>query len=358
LFSYVDLEVRVRRDHPLRPIREIANAALADLSEDFAALYPPRLGRPSIPPERLLRATLLQAFYGIRSERQLMERMELDLLFRWFVGLGVDDAPWDHSSFTKNRDRLLEGEIAGKFLRAVLAQPRVKRLMSSDHFSVDGTLIEAWASLKSFRRKDGSDNDPDGPGRNAERGFHKEKRSNQTHQSTTDPEARLYKKGDGQPARLCYIGHALMENRHGLAVDGVVTQATGTAEREAALAMLDRRPRRRRITLGADKAYDVTGFIGDLRARRVTPHVAIDGHLSKTGKPRKTAVGARTTRHPGYAISQRCRKRIEEVFGWLKGSAGLAKIKLRGRARVDAVFTLALAAYNLIRLPKLLGAAA
>jgi len=223
---------------------------------------------------------------------------------------------------------------------------------------VDGTLIEAWASLKSFRRKDRSDNDPDGPGRNAERGFHAEKRSNETHQSTTDPEARLYKKGDGQPARLCYIGHALMENRHGLAVDGGVTQATGTAEREAALAMLDRRPRRRRITLGADKAYDVTGFIGDLRARRVTPHVAIDGHLSKTGKPRKTAVGARTTRHPGYAISQRCRKRIEEVFGWLKGSAGLAKVKLRGRARVDAVFTLALAAYNLVRLPKLLGAAA
>ena len=358
LFSYVDLEARVRRDHPLRPIREIANAALADLSEDFAVLYPPRLGRPSIPPERLLRAMLLQAFYGIRSERQLMERMEFDLLFRWFVGLGVDDAPWDHSSFTKNRDRLLEGEIAGKFLRAVLAQPRVKRLMSSDHFSVDGTLIEAWASLKSFRRKDSSDNDPDGPGRNAERGFHKEKRSNETHQSTTDPEARLYKKGDGQPAKLCYIGHALMENRHGLAVDGGVTQATGTAEREAALAMLDRRPGRRRITLGADKAYDVTGFIGDLRARRVTPHVAIDGHLSKTGKPRKTAVGARTTRHPGYAISQRCRKRIEEVFGWLKGSAGLAKVKLRGRARVDAVFTLALAAYNLIRLPKLLGAAA
>jgi transposase len=358
LFSYVDLEARVRRDHPLRPIREIANAALADLSGDFAVLYPPRLGRPSIPPERLLRAMLLQAFYGIRSERQLMERMEFDLLFRWFVGLGVDDAPWDHSSFTKNRDRLLEGEIAGKFLRAVLAQPRVKRLMSSDHFSVDGTLIEAWASLKSFRRKDGSDNDPEGPGRNAERGFHKEKRSNETHQSTTDPEARLYKKGDGQPAKLCYIGHALMENRHGLAVDGGVTQATGTAEREAALAMLDRRRGRRRITLGADKAYDVTGFIGDLRARRVTPHVAIDGHLSKTGKPRKTAVGARTTRHPGYAISQRCRKRIEEVFGWLKGSAGLAKIKLRGRARVDAVFTLALAAYNLIRLPKLLGAAA
>jgi len=293
LFSYVDLEAWVRRDHPLRPILQIANAALAALSEDFAVLYPPRLGRPSVPPERLLRAMLLQAFYGIRSERQLMERMEFDLLFRWFVGLGVDEAPWDHSSFSKNRDRLLEGEIAAKFLRAVLAQPKVKRLMSSDHFSVDSTLIEAWASLKSFRRKDGSDNDPEGPGRNAERGFQKEKRSNETHQNTTDPEARLYKKGDGQPAKLCYIGHALMENRHGLAVDGGVTQATGTAEREAALAMLDRRARRRRITLGADKAYD-----------------------------------------------------------------GLAKVKLRGRARVDAVFTLALAAYNLVRLPKLIGAAA
>jgi transposase len=352
----VDLEARVRRDHPLRPIREIANGALADLSGEFAALYPPRLGRPSVPPERLLRAMLLQAFYGIRSERQLMERMEFDLLFRWFVGLGVDDAPWDHSSFTKNRDRLLEGEIAGKFLRAVLAQPRVKRLMSSDHFSVDGTLIEAWASLKSFRRKDGSDNDPEGPGRNAERGFHKEKRSNETHQSTTDPEARLYRKGAGQPAKLCYMGHALMENRHGLAVDGLVTQASGTAEREATLTMLDRRRGRRRITLGADKAYDVRAFIADLRRRRVTPHVAIDGHVRKSGKPRATAIDARTTGHAGYAISQRCRKRIEEVFGWAKSAAGLAKVKLRGRARVEVVFTLALAAYNLIRLPKLLAA--
>jgi len=355
LFSYVDLEARVRRDHPLRPIREIVNAALADLSAEFAALYPPKLGRPSIPPERLLRAMLLQAFYGIRSERQLMERMEFDLLFRWFVGLGVDDAAWDHSSFTKNRDRLLAGEIVAKFLRAILAQPRVKRLMSSDHFSVDGTLIEAWASLKSFRKTDGGDHDPDGPGRNAERGFHKEKRSNATHRSTTDPEARLYKKG-GQPAKLCYIGHALMENRHGLAVDGGVTLATGMAEREATLAMLDRRAGRGRITLGADKAYDVRQFIKDLRARRVTPHVAIDGHLSSTGTPRSTAVDGRTKRHPGYQLSQRCRKRIEEVFGWIKGSAGLAKVKLRGRAKVDAAFTLALAAYNLIRLPKLLAA--
>jgi len=358
LFSYVDVEARIRPGHPLRQIREIANAALVALDEDFEQLYPPRLGRPSIPPERLLRAMLLQAFYGIRLERQLMERIEFDLLFRWFVGLGLDEAVWDHSSFSTNRDRLLSGEIAAKFLRAVLAQPKVKRLISSNHFSVDGTLIEAWASIKSFRRKDGSDDDPQGPGRNAERNFHKEKRSNETHQSTTDPEARLYKKGDGQPARLCYIGHALMENRNGLVVDGSVTQASGTAEREAALAMLDRRKRRRRITLGADKAYDVREFVEDLRERSITPHIAIDGHLSKSGKPRATAMDRRTTRHPGYAVSQCCRKRIEEVFGWSKGSAGLAKVKLRGRAKVDAVFTLALAAYNLIRLPKLLGALA
>ena len=354
LFSYVDLEARVRRDHPLRTIREIANAALKDLSCDFAELYPPRLGRPSVPPERLLRAMLLQAFYGIRSERQLMERMEFDLLFRWFVGLGVDEAAWDHSSFTTNRDRLLAGEIAAKFLAAVLAQPRVKRLLSSDHFSVDGTLIEAWASTKSFRRIDGDDNDPDGPGRNAERGFHKEKRSNATHRSTTDPEARLYRKGGGKPARLCYIGHALMENRNGLVVDAIATQASGTAERAATLTMLDRRPSQRRITLGADKAYDVFGFIADLRARQVTPHIAIDGHLSKTGKPRKTAIDERTKRHPGYAASQRCRKRIEEVFGWSKSAAGLARVKLRGCAKVGAAFTLHMAAYNLIRLPRLL----
>jgi transposase len=357
LFSYVDLEARVRRDHPLRVIREIANASLASLSADFAALYPPRLGRPSVPPERLLRAMLLQAFYGLRSERQLMERLEYDLLFRWFVGLGVDEAAWDHSSFSKNRDRLLGGEIAGKFLRAVLAQPKVKRLVSSDHFSVDGTLIEAWASIKSFRRKDGSDDDDQGPGRNKERDFHKEKRSNETHASTTDPDARLYRKSDGQPARLCYIGHALMENRHGLVVDGTVTRASGKAEREAALAMLDRRPRRR-ITLGADKAYDVKAFIGDLRQRRVTPHIAVDGHVRKSGRPRATAIDRRTAGHPGYAASQRCRKRIEEVFGWAKSSAGLAKVKLRGRARVDALFTLALAAYNLVRLPRLLAAPA
>ena len=360
LFSYVDLEARVRPDHPLRTIRAIANAALADLTEDFAVLYPVRLGRPSIPPERLLRAMLLQAFYGIRSERQLMERMEFDLLFRWFVGLGVDDPAWDHSSFSKNRDRLPEGEIAAKFLAAVVAQPKMKRLLSSDHFSVDGTLLEAWASIKSFRRKDGGDGDKDGPGRNAERNFHKEKRSNETHRSSTDPEARLYKKGDGQPAKLCYLGHALMENRNGLVVGGGVTLATGTAEREAALDLVDARPGRlgRRITLGADKAYDVMGFIGDLRGRSITPHIAINGHLTKTGKRRKTAIDRRTLRHPGYEVSQHCRKRIEEVFGWIKCSAGLAKVKLRGCLRVDAAFTLALTAYNLIRLPKLLAASA
>ena len=359
LFSYVDLEARVRPDHPLRTIREIANAALVDLTKEFAALYPARLGRPSIAPERRLRAMLLQAFYGIRSERQLMERMEFDLLFRWFVGLGVDEPAWDHSSFSKNRDRLLEGEIAAKFLAAVLAQPRVKRLLSSDHFSVDGTLLEAWASIKSFRRKDGDDNDAAGPGRNAERNFHKEKRSNETHRSITDPEARLYRKGDGQPAKLCYMGHALMENRNGLAVGGRATLATGTAEREAAITLIDRaRGSSRRITLGADKAYDVADFVAALRSRSISAHVAIDGHVRKTGRPRRTAVDRRTTRHAGYAVSQRCRKRIEEVFGWIKGAAGLAKVKLRGRARVDTAFTLALAAYNLIRLPRLLAAPA
>jgi transposase len=354
LFSYVDLERRVRADHPLRTIREIANAALADLSKEFGVLYPARLGRPSIPPERLLRAMLLQAFYGIRSERQLMERIEFDLLFRWFVGLGVDNAAWDHSSFSKNRDRLLEGEIAAKFLAAVTAQPQVKRLLSSDHFSVDGTLLEAWASIKSFRRKDGGDGDPEGPGRNAERNFRKEKRSNETHRSATDPEARLYRKGDGQPAKLSYMGHALMENRHGLVIGGIATLATGTAEREAALELIDNHRQRRRITVGADKAYDVADFVTALRRRAVSAHIAIDGHVRKTGRPRATAVDRRTTRHPGYALSQRCRKRIEEVFGWIKASAGLAKVKLRGRSRVDAAFTLALAAYNLIRLPKLL----
>ena len=349
LFSYVDLEARVRRDHPLRAIRTIVNQALAALEREFLALYSP-LGRPSIPPEKLLRAMLLQAFYSIRSERLLMERLEYDLLFRWFVGIGVDDAAWDHSTFSKNRDRLLEGDIAAKFLGAVLAQPRVKRLLSSDHFSVDGTLIEAWASMKSVRPKDGLDNPPaEGGGRNQEADFHGQKRTNGTHASTTDPEARLYKKGKGKEAKLCFMGHGLMENRHGLLVDACLTFADGHAERVAALHMIEPlADRPRRITLGADKGYDTEDFVNELRSMKVTPHVAqnISG--------RRSAIDGRTTRHGGYAVSQRIRKRIEEAFGWIKTVAGQDKTKFRGRDRVGWAFTFAAAAYNLVRLPKLI----
>jgi transposase len=355
LFSYLNVEDRIAAEHPLRRIRALVNGALAALDRKFADLYAAE-GRPSIPPERLLRASLLQLFYSIRSERQLMERLDFDLLFRWFVGLGMDDPVWDASTFSKNRDRLLNSEIAQGFLAALLAEPKVKRLLSHEHFSVDGTLLKAWASMKSFRPKDGG-GAPPGVGRNGERDFKGEKRTNETHASTTDPDARLYRKGNGRESRLCYMGHALMENRHGLAVAGAVTHATGTAEREAALELVDRhRPGRRRITLGGDKGFDVTGFVATLRARAVTPHIAIDGHLTKTGKRRATAVDPRTTRHPGYAVSQTIRKRIEEIFGWIKTAGGLRQVKLRGLAKVKALFTLALAAYNLIRLPKLLEA--
>jgi transposase len=352
LFSYVRLEERIPADHPLRAIRKLADEALSALSGRFEALYSP-MGRPSIPPEMLLRATLLQAFFSVRSERMLMEQIDYNLLFRWFVGLAVDAEVWHPTVFTHNRDRLLEAEVAHEFLAALLALPQVKGLLSSEHFSVDGTLIDAWASMKSFRPKDGS-GEPPGPGRNGQRNFHKEKRSNETHASTADPDARLYRKADGRESRLCFMGHVLMENRNGLAVEAALTCATGTAEREAALAMLGRRKRRRRITLGADKAYDVTAFVEDLRQRRVTPHIAINGAVSKLGAIRKTAVDRRTTRQPGYGISQVCRKRIEEVFGWIKAQAGLAKVKVRGRAKAEAVFTFAVAAYNLIRIPKLL----
>ena len=349
LFSYVDLEARVRRDHPLRAIRTIVNEALGALEREFAALYS-TIGRPSIPPEKLLRAMLLQAFYSIRSERLLMERLEYDLLFRWFVGIGVDNRAWDHSTFSKNRDRLLEGDIAAKFLAAVLAQPRVKRLLSSDHFSVDGTLIEAWASMKSVRPKNGSDNPPaEGGGRNQEADFHGQKRTNETHASTTDPQARLYKKGKGKEAKLCFMGHGLMENRHGLLVDACLTPADGHAERVAALHMIEpRADRPRRITLGADKGYDTEDFVNELRSMKVTPHVAqnISG--------RRSAIDGRTTRHGGYVASQRIRKRIEEAFGWLKTVAGQDKTKFRGRDRVGWAFTFAAAAYNLVRLPKLI----
>lgn len=352
LFSYVRLEERVPSDHPLRPIRALADEVLAGLSGRFESLYS-GLGRPSIPPEMLLRATLLQAFFSVRSERMLMEQIDYNLLFRWFVGLEIDAAVWHPTVFTHNRDRLLETEVAHAFLAGLLGLKPVRRLLSSDHFSVDGTLIDAWASMKSFRPKDGS-GEPPGPGRNGERDFRQEKRSNETHASTTDPDARLYRKADGQESRLCYMGHALMENRNGLVVDASLTHATGTAEREAALVMLDRRARGHRITLGADKAYDVAAFVGDLRARTVTPHIAVNGAVSKTGKVRATRIDARTTRHVGYTLSERCRKRIEEVFGWIKAQAGLRKVKLRGRPKVEALFTFAAAAYNLVRIPKLL----
>jgi transposase len=356
LFSYIRLEERIAADHPLRAIRALVDEALAALSGRFEELYS-HTGRPSIAPEYLLRATLLQAFFTVRSERQLMEQIDYNLLFRWFVGLSIDDGVWDASTFSKNRDRLLEADVAREFLATLLALPRVERLLSSDHFSVDGTLLKAWAGMKSFRPKDGSGEPPAG-GRNGERNFRREKRSNTTHASTTDPDAKLYRKGDGQESRLCFMGHVLMENRNGLAVIGDVSEATGTAERDNALNLVDRhRLGRRRITVGADKGYDVEAFIQALRARDVTAHVAIDGHLSKTGKPRKTAIDGRTLRHPGYAISQCCRKRIEEVFGWIKTTAGLAQIKVRGLAKVQAVFTFAIAAYNLVRIPRLLAAA-
>jgi transposase len=291
LFSYVDLEARVGRDHPLRTIRAIGNEALAALSNEFSAMYSP-MGRPSIPPEKLLRAMLLQAFYSIRSERQLMERLEFDLLFRWFVGIGVDDAVWDHSTFSKNRDRLLEGEVAAKLLSAVLAQPRVKRLLSTDHFSVDGTLIQAWASMKSFKPKDGGEPPSEGGGRNREADFHGQKRSNDTHASTTDPQARLYRKGPGKEAKLCFMGHALMENRNGLVIDACLTPAGGHAERIAALHMIEPRADRvQAITLGADKAYDAEDFVNELRSMNARPHVA------QNTSGRSSAIDGRTTRH-------------------------------------------------------------
>jgi transposase len=350
LFSYVDVEARISMRHPLRTIRQIVNEVLASLDGEFAKLYEDT-GRESIPPEWLLRASLLQAFYSIRSERQLMEQLDYNLLFRWFVGLGVDDTVWDHSTFSKNRDRLLEADVAAKFLEAVLRHPKVKRFLSDDHFSVDGTLVEAWASLKSFRAMDGSD-EPPAPGRNGEHDFHGQERSNATHASTTDPEAKLCKKGKGKEAKLSYMGHALMENRHGLVVQADATQANGTAERAAALEMIDRQApgTSNQLTLGADKAYDAREFVADLRQKCVTPHVA--------QKARSSAIDGRTTRHDGYAVSQKKRKLVEEAFAWVKTIAGCAKVKVRGLARVRHHFTLAMAAYNLIRMPRLLAEAA
>jgi transposase len=350
LFSYLSCEARVPKDHPLRPIRALVDHALTVLSPVFDELYADN-GRPSIPPEKLLRALLLQAFYSVRSERQLMEQLDYNLLFRWFVGLAMDAPIWDATVYTKNRDRFLEGEVAAQFFQAVLGQPEVRALLSQEHFSVDGTLIEAWASMKSFKPKDEAGGGPAaGGGRNAERDFHGERRTNDTHASTTDPDARLYRKGRGKEARLCHMGHLLMENRNGLIVDALVTQASGTAERDAAAAMLSRQPGRHRATVGADKAYDTAGFVANLRSLHVTPHVA------QNTASRRSAIDARTMRHQGYAASQRIRKRIEERFGWIKTVGGLRKTRHRGTARVDWLFTLTAAACNLVRLPKLLAA--
>ena len=346
LFSYQSPESLVPDDHPLRVIRVVVNTALERLSAEFAPLYS-SYGRASIAPEKLLRALLVQAFFGVRSERQLMEQVRYNMLFRWFIGLSMDAPVWDVTVFTKNRDRLLEGDIARGFLLAVLADPKVKPLLSDEHFSVDGTMIEAWAGMKSFQPKDGSGPLPD-PGRNGERDFRGEKRSNETHRSTTDPEARLYRKSDGQPAKLCYLGHILMENRNGLIVDAELTQATGWAERAAAEAMIETSAPLGGVTLGANKGYDTKAHVANLRDLRVTPHVA------QNQKNRRSAIDGRTTRHPGYAISQCIRKRIEEPFGWMKAAGGFRQTKHRGRERVGWMFTMRAAAYNLIRLPNLL----
>ena len=351
IFSYVRLEQRVPADHPLRAIRDLVDAALKELSRDFGRLYS-REGRPSIPPEQLLRALLLQAFYTVRSERQLMEQLDYNLLFRWFVGLSMDDAVWNPTVFCKNRDRLLDGDVAAKFFVAVLNQPQVRGLLSSEHFSVDGTLIEAWASIKSFVPKD-RDEPPAGKdrggSRNAERDFHGEKRKNATHSSTTDPDARLFRKGAGKEAKLCHMGHLMTENRNGLIVDARLTEANGTAERATALDMIEDNARPG-STVGGDKNYDTADFVAGCRERGCTPHV------SQNDTNRRSAIDARTTRHPGYRISTIKRKLIEEPFGWIKTVGGLRKTRHRGRGLVEWFFVFTAAAYNLVRIPKLLAA--
>jgi transposase len=345
MFSYLSPEARVPKDHPLRPLRRMVNQALRELSPDFQAMYS-REGRPSIPPEKLLRALLLQVFYTIRSERLLMEQLDYNLLFRWFVGLSMDDKVWDHSVFSKNRERFLRSDLAAAFFRRIHAQAVQAGLMSDEHFTVDGTLIEAWASLKSFRPKD-TPPPAGGSGRNPEVDFHGERRLNQTHASTTDPEARLFRKGKGKEAKLCFMGHVLMENRHGLIVSPRLTAATGTAERETAVRLVEAVPGRHRITVSGDKAYDTREFVQSLRVLNAVPHVA----QNRTG--RASAIDGRTTRHPGYAVSQRLRKRVEEIFGWIKTVGNLRKTRHRGRERVGWMFTLTAAAYNLVRIRNL-----
>lgn len=380
LFSYVDLEARVPARHPLRKIRQVVNDALASLDAEFEALYTD-FGRPSIAPERLIRASLLQILFSVRSERQLMEQMQYNLMFRWFVGLGIDDQVWVPTVFTKNRDRLLTTDMSRKVMGAILAHREVAPLLSDEHFSVDGTLVKAWASMKSFQPKpDITPPDDEGPGdpalpdmttadqpepsqtetdpmprptrqhRNVEVDFRGKRRSNATHASTTDPDARLYKKSPGTGAMLCFIGHALMENRSGLIVQGDLTEADGRAERRAALGMIHRHSpgSTRRLTLGADRGYDAAGFVADLRQACVTPHVA--------QKSRYSAIDGRTTRHEGYGLSLKHRKRIEEAFGWAKTVGGMAQTVYRGIERVGSRFVLTMAANNLARLPRLLAA--
>jgi transposase len=351
LFSYISPEARVPTSHPLRKIRELVREVLGELSRSLGKLYASE-GRPSIPPEQLLSALLLQVFYGIRSERQLMEQLDYNLLYRWFVGLSPDDPVWDPTTFTKNRDRLQNGEVFTKFMNTLLNHPQVKPLLSDEHFSVDGTLIEAWASQKSFRPKDGSGDDDGGTN------FHGQKRKNDTHASTSDPDSRLYRKAAGREAKLSYMGHATMENRHGLAVAGMVTHATGTAERRASEIMLKARSKAAgcRITAGEDKAYDTADHVANLRAINVTPHVTQNNAITKTGKTRKSAVDERTTRHAGYGQSQSRRAMIECIFGWGKQHGTMRKTKHRGIGRVAADFMLNLIAYDLIRIPKLVAA--
>jgi len=343
MFSYISPEARVPRDHPLRAIRALVDEALGELSARFETLYA-RVGRPSIPPEKLLRAQLLQVLYTVRSERQLMEQLDYNLLFRWFVGLNMDDAVWDPTVFTKNRQRLLDGDVAMALLERVVEQARRRGLLSGEHFTVDGTLLEAWAGLKSFKRNGERPRRPDDPG-NPTVNFHGEKRSNDTHASTTDADARLARKGDTREAKLAYAGHAVIDNRHGLVVNAVATPATGTAERDAGIELASALPDG--ATLGADKGYDTRGFVEALRSLGVTPHVA------QNTSNRSSAIDGRTTRHPGYLVSQRKRKLIEEVFGWLKTVGLMRKLRHRGTPRVDWMFTFATAVYNLIRIRNL-----
>ena len=346
LFTVAKLEDFVPADHPLRPIRTIVNTALTELNDLFNEMYA-GTGRASVAPEKLMRALLLQVFYSIRSERQLMEQIRYNLLFRWFVGLAIDDPVWDHSVFSKNRDRLLEHDAVGKFSTQVMAQADKRSLLSKEHFSVDGTLVQAWASHKSFRPKDGSDDPPSGSGRNSDADWKKQRRSNETHESTTDPDARLFRKSKQTGAVLCYQGHVLMENRSGLVVAAVVTHADGKAERQAALAMLDAVPGKQPKTVGADKGYDSADFIADCRTRGVTPHVA----MNET-EYRGSAIDGRTARHDGYRVSQVIRKRIEEHFGWGKTVGRIRQTVYRGIHRVDQHFKLTMLASNIVRISR------